>query len=359
MKSMRTAVETALTTYFDSRAAQVEAIDPKFTEAVTALRDFTMNGGKRLRPMFAWLGYLGAVGAEGTDDEQSESAIINAFSALELIQSCALIHDDIIDASETRRGFPTVHRRFAAKHEANDWSGSSTEYGQSVAILVGDVALAWADDMLVAAGLSPAALTRAWEPWMAMRTEVLGGQLLDIALEAAASEDTTNTERVYRYKTAAYTVERPLHLGAAVANAPADIIRAYRTFGHDVGIAFQLRDDHLDIFGDPAATGKGSGDDLREGKRTVLFSTALQLCDDKDPAAAAKLRAGIGTVREQAEVDELREIIHRSGAEDIVEGRIAALTASGIAALESAPINPEIRAQLVDLAQRATGQRTK
>ncbi len=357
MISMRTAVDTALSEFFDSRANHVESIDPKFTEAVGALRDFTMTGGKRLRPMFAWLGYLGAVDSDTSTE--SESAVVAAFSALELIQSCALIHDDIIDASETRRGFPTVHRRFAAAHAEHGWAGSSDEYGESVAILVGDIALAWADDMLMTAGLSPDAFGRAIGPWSAMRTEVLGGQLLDIALEAAASEKTTDTERVYRFKTAAYTVERPLHLGAAVADASEDIVRAYRTFGHDVGIAFQLRDDHLDIFGDPAATGKGSGDDLREGKRTVLFGTALKLCDEHDPAAAAKLRAGIGTVRAQADVDELREIIHHSGAADIVERRITELTESGVAALASAPINPDIRAQLADLAEQATGHRTK
>ena len=155
--------------------------------------------------------------------------------------------------------------------------------------------------------------------WSAMRTEVLGGQFLDISNEARGDETVEAAMRVNRYKTAAYTIERPLHLGAALFGADAELIDAYRTFGTDIGIAFQLRDDLLGVFGDPSVTGKPSGDDLIAGKRTVLFAMALARADAADPAAAELLRNGIGTQLTDTEVDTLRQVITDLGAVTDVE----------------------------------------
>ena len=336
------AVDKVLVDFFDQ---QESIVDPA---TVQVLRDFVLGGGKRLRPVFAWAGFVGARGTE------NEDAVLRAVSALELIQACALIHDDIIDSSDTRRGSPTVHRVIEAQHRRNGWSGDAEHFGRSTAILLGDLALAWADDMIHSSGVSEAAARRIQQPWQLMRTEVIAGQLLDITLEASDEERVSEAERVNELKTAAYTIERPLHLGAALADASEEIITAYRGFGRDIGIAYQLRDDVLGVFGDPAVTGKPAGDDLREGKRTVLFASALALADAHDPAAATHLRAGIGKVNTPAEIAHLAEIISATGAREAVEARIAELTASGLAHLDQAEIDPDVKTTLRELATRAT-----
>jgi geranylgeranyl diphosphate synthase type I len=238
-----------------------------FAEASEALSGFVLSGGKRLRPTFAWWGWRGA---GGHPDYPEAPAVVRAISALELIQACALIHDDLMDASATRRGRPTVHVEFARRHVEAGWRGTPARFGAAAAILLGDLALAWADDMLRAAALPPDALSRALVPWEAMRTEVLGGQFLDVLYQASGDPTPRAALQIDRFKTAAYTVERPLHVGAALGGAGPELVAAYRRFGADIGVAFQLRDDQLGVFGDPAVTGKPAGDDLREGKRTLL-----------------------------------------------------------------------------------------
>ena len=210
--------------------------------------------------------------------------------------------------------------------------------------------------MFHGSGVSDAARNRAREPWWKMRTEVLGGQLLDITAEASGDDRIEVAEKVNRYKTAAYTIERPLHIGARLAGAGEDVIEAYREFGRDIGIAFQLRDDQLGVFGDPAVTGKPAGDDLREGKRTVLVGTAIQRLRESDPEGARHLDEGLGRVSDGAEVDELRGLILASGADDLLEEEIGRLTRRGLEALESAPIVDEHRELLMDMGRRATAR---
>ncbi|QBS44055.1 polyprenyl synthetase family protein [Nocardia sp. CS682] len=345
------AVEDALTRFFATRRDLVEQLGPVFVEAADALELFVLRGGKRTRPAFAWTGWLGAGGDAGGPDAD---AVLTACSALELVQACALIHDDIIDSSRTRRRFPTVHVDFEQRHRDRAWAGDSAHFGASVAILVGDLALAWADDMVHASGLDPAAIARFAPVWAGMRTEVLGGQLLDIHGEAGADESVEAALRINRYKTAAYTVERPLHLGAAIADADQGLVEAYRTFGTDIGIAFQLRDDLLGVFGDPAVTGKPSGDDLREGKRTVLLAEALARADEADPAAAKLLRTSIGTDLAPEEVARLRAVITDLGAVDEVERRITELTDAGLAAIETSTATPAAKERLRAMALAAT-----
>ena len=323
------AVQAVLVEFFAQQRNHLAGIQP---EAVDVLEQFVLGGGKRLRPLFAWAGYTGVGGSE---DPQ---AVLRAVSSLELIQACALLHDDIIDSSDTRRGRPTAHRTVETRHRERGWSGDSAHFGRSVAILLGDFALAWADDLVHSSGLSAAALQRVQEPWRAMRSEVIAGQLLDVSLEASGSERLEDAERVNRFKTAAYTIERPLHIGAALADAPQPVVDAYRKFGADIGVAFQLRDDVLGVFGDPAVTGKPAGDDLREG----------------NPTAAEALRRGIGTVKTPEEIAALTDIISATGARQVVEDRIAELTASGLAHLEEAQINPDVAEALRGLAIKAT-----
>ncbi|WP_433714718.1 polyprenyl synthetase family protein [Nocardia sp. CA-084685] len=347
------AVEDALKAFFQTRRPIVEPLGPVFIQAADALELFVLRGGKRTRPAFAWTGWLGA-GGDPTGPHAA--AVLNACAALELVQACALVHDDIIDSSRTRRRFPTVHVDFEQRHRDHGWAGDAAHFGTSVAILVGDLALAWADDLVHAAGLDAAALGRFASVWALMRTEVLGGQLLDIHGESAGDESVAAALRINRYKTAAYTVERPLHLGAALADADPELIEAYRTFGTDIGIAFQLRDDLLGVFGDPAVTGKPSGDDLREGKRTVLVAEALQRADAIAPAAADLLRTSIGTDLTADQVERLRAVITELGAVDEVERRITDLTEQGLAALASSAATPDAKERLRAMALAATSR---
>ncbi|MEV0342296.1 polyprenyl synthetase family protein [Nocardia sp. NPDC050713] len=345
------AVQDRLTAFFVTRRPIVEPLGPVFVDAADALEMFVLRGGKRTRPAFAWTGWLGA---GGDPDSAEAGAVLAACSALELVQACALIHDDIIDSSRTRRRFPTVHVDFEQRHRERGSAGDAAHFGVSVAILIGDLALAWADDLVHASGLDPAALARFAPVWAMMRTEVLGGQLLDINGEAVGDESVDAALRINRYKTAAYTVERPLHLGAAIADADPDLIAAYRTFGTDIGIAFQLRDDLLGVFGDPEVTGKPSGDDLREGKRTVLLAEALRRADATDPSAAHLLRTSIGTDLGAEDVTRLRAVLTELGAVDDVEHRIADLTDRGLAAIDSSSATPAAKEQLRGMALAAT-----
>lgn len=347
-------VEQHLAAFFDTREAAVAKIGEPVAQAVRHLRNFVLGGGKRVRPTYGWAGFVGAGGLDGPEDPD---AVLRAVSSLELIQACALVHDDIIDASDTRRGNPTVHRALEAEHHQQGLLGSAAAYGTNAAILLGDLALAWAEDMWRYSGVSHGALARAAEPWVGMRTEVIGGQLLDMMLESLGSESVDMANRVNRYKTAAYTIERPLHLGASLAGAGERVIQAFRGYGRDIGIAFQLRDDMLGVFGDPAVTGKPAGDDLREGKRTELFATALALLEESHPDGAQELRAGIGQVEEEAELRRLAELIRSSGAEDAVEERINQLTASGLSHLDGAGIDDATVEALTVLARKATDRR--
>lgn len=351
----RELVESALIEFFESRSEHVAVVGGGYVSAVEELTEFVLRGGKRIRPAFAWTAWLGAGGDPASDQAVP---VIRACSALELVQACALIHDDIIDASITRRGFPTIHIGFADRHRDAGWSGSSARFGESAAILLGDLALCWADDMLRESGIDSDAAAQISPVWSAMRTEVLGGQLLDIEAEAGLDESVDAAMRVNRYKTAAYTVERPLHLGAVLADASPELISAYRSFGTDIGLAFQLRDDLLGVFGDPTVTGKPSGDDIREGKRTVLMATGMSRADEADPRSAALLRTSLGDADlDEDEICRVRAALTEVGAVDDVERRISHLTDRAMATLEAGDVEPQAATQLRQMAIAAT-QRT-
>ncbi|HEX3786808.1 MAG TPA: polyprenyl synthetase family protein [Pseudonocardiaceae bacterium] len=346
-------VEAILADHFATRRADIEAIGADFAEAVDALAGFVLGGGKRIRPTFAWWGWRGA---GGDPDSADAGAVLTALSALELVQAGALLHDDLMDASAVRRGAPTMHVTFARRHREQDWLGDPERFGLATALLLGDVALAWADDLFHGAGLPARTLAAALGPWRAMRAEVLGGQYVDVLTQARGDSSIEAALRVDRFKTAAYTVERPLHLGAALGGGGPELVDAFRRFGADVGIAFQLRDDLLGVFGDPEVTGKPAGDDLREGKRTLLMALGLNLADMAGrPADAALLRSCLGRADlAEAEVDTVRAVLIGVGAVAAVEQRISALTEAGLAALRAGPVPEPVRGQLAELAISAT-----
>lgn len=350
---LRPGIEAALAEFLQGRTEACAAIDPVFGEAAGMLTRFVRGGGKRMRPTFAWWGWRGA---GGDPDDPQAPAVLRAISALELVQASALVHDDLMDDSATRRGQPTVHVHFTRRHREQGWRGSAERFGAAAAILLGDLALAWSDDMLRGAGLDPAAAARAAEPWQAMRTEVLGGQYLDVLHQATGDATVAGALRVDRFKTAAYTVERPLHLGAALAGAGADLVAAYRTFGADIGIAFQLRDDLLGVFGDPSVTGKPAGDDLREGKRTLLLALGMQAADERGAGGARRrLEAAVGDPDLDADaLAAVQDLLVELGAVAAVEDRIEQLTSSALGALDAAPVAEPASTRLAELAVAAT-----
>lgn len=312
------------------------------SEALTAL----LAGGKRLRPAFAYWGWRGTNGADCNE-------AVLAASSLELLQACALIHDDVMDGSDTRRGMPSAHRRFATVHRGNRWLGSPEAFGVGAAILLGDLCLSWADELLMTCGLPAESLARGKAVYDVMRTELMAGQYLDLLEQANGGGSVERAMRVVRYKSAKYTIERPLHLGAALAGADEALMAAYSDYGLPLGEAFQLRDDVLGVFGDPEETGKPAGDDLREGKRTVLVAIAAERSTPRD---SATLQRRLGDPALDADgIEELRSIITSTGALDHVEELITSLTAQALEPLDV--VAEPARTVLRDLAVAATARR--
>jgi geranylgeranyl diphosphate synthase type I len=347
---LASAVTDQLRDYLKERRSHCAYIGTDYAELTAALEEFVLRGGKRLRPAFAYWGWRAVA------DREADPSILRFFAALELLHACALVHDDVIDDSATRRGLPTVHRLFAEQHRDRHWAGSADQFGMSAAILLGDLALVWADDIVATTELSPDARRRVQQVWSDIRTEVLGGQYLDIVAESSGATTVASAMTVNTYKTASYTVTRPLQLGAAAAADRPDVQAIFHEVGTDIGVAFQLRDDVLGVFGDPAVTGKPSGDDLRSGKRTVLLAEAVELAEKSDPAAAELVRSSVGTQLSDAQVREVCLAIESVGALAAVEQRIDMLTTRSLEALSAAPIDPQAKAGLSKLARLAANR---
>jgi geranylgeranyl diphosphate synthase type I len=347
-EDLRQRVSKAVEAFLTGQRPRLDAISLDLIPAADALEAFLLDGGKRLRPAFAYWGWRGA----GGDDCDG---IVSAAAALEWLQASALIHDDVMDGSDTRRGRPAVHRQFASLHRGEGWRGSPESFGTAAAILLGDLALIWADEMVNTSGLPAEALRRAQPVYDEMRTELMAGQYLDLLEQAMGGQSVERAMTVARYKAAKYTVERPLHFGAALAGAGPEVVRAYTEYGLPLGEAFQLRDDVLGVFGDPAETGKPAGDDLREGKRTVLMAKTLSAAT---PGQAAVVRRHLGDPGlSEAGVGELREIIAATGALAETERVIGELTARALAALDTGDLDPTARDVLRELAVAATTRR--
>lgn len=342
---LRQRVDKALTEFLAGQRGRLAAVDDALAPVAEAIEAFVLGGGKRLRPAFAYWGFRGAGGVDGDQ-------VVTALAALEFVQASALIHDDLMDRSDTRRGEPAVHRRFAARHRQSGWGGDPDGFGDAAALLLGDLCLVWSDELLHSSGLDLRALARARPVFDEMRTEVTVGQYLDVLTQATGDTSVERASKVARYKSAKYTVERPLLLGAALADATADVRTAYSAYGLPLGEAFQLRDDVLGVFGDPALTGKPAGDDLREGKRTFLVAAAGEATDDAGRELLFS-RLGDPELDEQG-VARLRELITASGALARTEQRIVTLTDSALAALTAVDLDTEARQALVDLAIAAT-----
>ena len=355
LTQIRDRVDSALRSFAGQQRAVLLAAGDELLPGVEAMTGL-LAAGKRLRPAFCYWGWRGAGGADGPE-------IINAAAALELLHASALVHDDLMDASDTRRGQPSLHRQFEAYHAGRGWHGSPAAFGMGMAILLGDLLLAWTDEMFHASGLPDDALRRGRPVLDLMRTEVFAGQYLDLLGQAAGNGTLDSALRVVEYKTSKYTIERPLHLGAALAGAPwragaqappTGLVAAYSAYGLPLGAAFQLRDDILGVFGDPAQTGKPAGDDVREGKHTVLLAIAQARATGPQAAVIDKYLGD--PLLDETGTAEIRTVITETGAVAECEAMISGHVTEAVAALAAAPITSEARDALADLAVAATAR---
>jgi len=342
--AFRAAVSTTLTAFVDEQAGRLGPLGEDAALLVDQARR-SLSGGKRLRAAFCYWGY------RAVREPDDEAGLLRAVGALELLHASALVHDDYMDASDTRRGRPATHKALEALHRERGWSGDARQYGAAGAILLGDLLLSWSEEMLRTCGLPDGPVRAAQGLFDATRSEVITGQFLDVCAQARGASDVDAAMRVLRFKSAKYTVERPLHIGAALAGGGPDLQRALSGFGLPLGEAFQLRDDLLGVFGDPDVTGKPAGDDLSEGKRTVLVALAVQ---GARPERAKLLNGKLGTALSGGDVDELRRVIDESGAHAEVEARITELTEASLGALAEAPVTDQARVVLRELAEAAT-----
>jgi geranylgeranyl diphosphate synthase type I len=341
------AVGAVLEQVLDERLRHCRAVDPVFArELATRLIALVGRGGKRLRTAFAHCGWRAAGGSGDT------TAVLRTGAALELLQACALVHDDVMDGSVQRRGAPV---ELARGHWAASMHGSAERFGTSAAVLAGDLALAWADDLLTETALDTPSGRSLHEEWRAMRTEMVAGQYRDLHAEAARSTGVDEALAVATLKSALYTAARPLALGASLAGADEHVLDALRAAGRCAGLAFQLRDDLLGAFGDPARTGKPADDDLRSRKLTYLLAVALQLADAADDHLAAAALAPDAVPQSEHPVRRVRAALERTGARNLVEAKIEELTDMSLVHFERVGAHPAVHHEFVTLVRRATG----
>src|SRR6476469_6668843 len=318
---LRRRVQHAIDGQIAGATQSLAAIGEETAPLVSAVSGL-LTGGKGLRAGFLYGGYRAAGGPDSDE-------LVRLAASMEFFQAAALLHDDVMDRSDTRRGMPSAHRAVASLHQQRGWAGDADRFGEGTAILAGDLCLTWCDEMYATCGLPGEQLTRGRQLFDTMRTQLMGGQFLDL-LESARGWDGLDLEarvasarQVIRFKSAKYTIEHPLLISALVGGAPDGALAPLSDYGLALGEAFQLRDDLLGVFGDPEATGKPAGDDLREGKRTVLIALALDAAGPEDRALVESL---LGEEHlDIAGVEAIRRVLLRTGAVERVEELIATL----------------------------------
>ena len=348
LETKKIAIDRALEDFLTGAMLELSAIDPHLRPISAALNDFLI-GGKRLRPLFAVAGYVGAGGSlEPNDLEKLHKAVIS----LELLQACALIHDDMMDGSDTRRGAPSIHRRFENEHRARAAVGDGAAFGSAAALLLGDLALVLSTQALNQSGISDAQMRAVNPIFDTMKVELMAGQYLDMHAGSRSSVSVDDALKIATYKSGKYTIERPIHFGGALALCSPELLQIYSDYGIPLGIAFQMRDDLLGVFGDSSVTGKPAGDDLLEGKRTALISYALE---HLSPEEASEFATTFGDRNATpVQIARMRELINTSGAVEFIEKIIEEKTTLALNASRNERIHSSGQELLAQLAIAAT-----
>jgi geranylgeranyl diphosphate synthase type I len=342
LREIAARVDARLSLFLSGERKRWTAFDNDLSVVFDELERMVVGGGKRLRPVFTHWGFVGAGG------KPDDARVIDAGAAFELLHAFALFHDDIMDGSVTRRGATTTHERMQAEHRARSWAGDARRFGDGAAILIGDLSFVYADMLLASLG------TRGWQMWNELRVELNVGQYLDMLGSAQNERRPEKAARICRYKSGKYTIERPLHLGALLADEHTDLLDAYSAYGLPLGDAFQLRDDVLGVFGESSVTGKPVGDDLREAKPTPLMALALQRAT---PAQRGVLEQVGRSTLGAADIAAVQQAIVDSGALTEMESTITRLTNEAIAAISKAPVSGEVQDRLVELAHFVSDRR--
>jgi len=341
--TVATLVEDRLDALLTAESERWSALSADLADPLDALRSLLLSGGKRLRPAFCFWGFRAAGG------DPDDSRVIDAGAAFEMLQAFALVHDDVMDGSATRRGVRTAHLEFGDRHVSSAWRGEPRRFGEGVAILIGDLAHVYADKLLSGA---PQGALGVWDE---LRVELNIGQYLDILGTARGDTDLDGARRIARYKSGKYTIERPLHVGAALAGQLEELEGPLSAYGDPLGEAFQLRDDVLGAFGEATVTGKPVGDDLCEGKPTPLLAVAVGRAD----AVQEAILSEVG--QEDLSLDavaRIQEVLVATGALGEIESAIDSLTARAVTAISTAPIAAEARSALVELAEFVAWRQT-
>jgi geranylgeranyl diphosphate synthase, type I len=356
-------VQAELDRFLEDRDSHLIHIAPELGPFTQFAGDL-LQGGKRFRALFCYWGWQSVAGLESSfdplhnpADDPDLPAVVLTATALEVFHAAALVHDDIMDNSDIRRGRPSAHRRFEQVHQDSGWLGSAAGFGRSGALLLGDLLLGWSDELLDDAlsrlsRTDARALARA--EFTRMRTEVTLGQYLDVLEGSAwqgrsAAEQLDRARRVIIYKSAKYSIEAPLTIGASLGGGTPDQVSSLRDFGLPLGIAYQLRDDMLGVFGDASLTGKPSGDDLREGKRSVLVA----LTRSELPAGVLRtFDELLGDPDLDAhQISMLQTAIRDSGAVEKVERIIDKNVSAATTALANAPLAEAAKRELARMAE--------
>ena len=356
-------VQANLDSFCQKQRTDFEAISADLIPVVDYTQSL-LQGGKRFRALFcywAWRACLNDSSYHQSEQEiqDSEQAIAGIAASLEMFHAAALVHDDLLDQSDTRRGAPAIHKRFETLHKEKSWAGAPERFGVAGSVLVGDLMLGWSSEIFGNALLhSPnrEIESACRDEFSLMRVEVMAGQYLDVLEENAAatrpvSEGVGRAEKVILYKTAKYSIEAPLRIGAAFAGADPAKLSQFTQFGIPLGIAFQLRDDILGVFGDPSVTGKPAGDDLREGKRTVLVALTLEALTERSPSMAESFEELL-TSREldTHQIAFMQKLIKDSGALEKTERMIVELGDRSLESLDAANLEESAKATLKALA---------
>jgi len=349
LSEVQSAIEIELAQFLERQSQYLTSIAPELSSVAQSLSAFLLDGGKRLRPLFAYSGFIGAGG-------KTSSEVIRAMASLELLQACALIHDDLMDGSDTRRGKPSIHRHFESLHKSAQMQGFASRYGQAAAVLLGDLALVWSDQMLNSSGLSSDELLSVLPVHDEMRVELMAGQFLDVHEQTQKSTSVRRSLNIARFKSGKYTIQRPLHIGSAIAitdkKLRTHIDELYSNYGLPLGEAFQLRDDILGTFGNSQLTGKPTEDDLREGKHTVLIATTFERATQIE---LGELDRYFGKIDLNSDgIEKLQTIITATGARAYVEDLIEKLTSNALKALKDDEIADNGASLLKELAQLVT-----
>ena len=311
LKEYSEKIDDFLDEFFLDKVSEAKKIDPLAVDVVKTL-SFYIKGGKKVRGGLTYLGYKIA---GGKDDK----SIVPVSAAVEIMHSAFLIHDDLINSDKMRRGKPTVHEIYAEGH--------SGHYGGSIALMIGDLGIFFANQIISSSKFPSQRINQAISKFQELLIKTGYGQILDIAYDFKKNISWEEIEKVRVYKTAYYTFIMPLQVGATLAGAKKVTFSAMKKYGVPTGIAFQLRDDILGIFGKAEITGKSTLGDITDGKRTFLFVKALELAGESD---ASFLKKYYGSKKLDAEkINKIKKIIEISGALDYSEKLCRKLVGEG------------------------------